>query len=42
MNKEQQQLLDEAYENYCKSYPDVEKTFYLTHNFLLFCLCMLL
>jgi hypothetical protein len=27
MNKEQQELLDEVYMNYCKSYPDVEKTF---------------
>ena len=27
MSKEQQEILDEVYGNYCKSYPDVEKTF---------------
>jgi hypothetical protein len=27
MSKEQQEILDEVYENYCKSYPNVEKTF---------------
>jgi len=27
MNKKQQEILDEVYENYCKSYPNVEKTF---------------
>lgn len=27
MNKEQQELLDEVYENYRNSYPDAEKTF---------------
>ena len=27
MNKEEQELLDEVYENYRNSYPDAEKTF---------------
>ena len=27
MNKEQQQIIDEAYENYYNSHPDAEKTF---------------
>jgi hypothetical protein len=33
MNKEQQELLDEVYENYWNSHPDAEKTFqYEGHN----------
>jgi hypothetical protein len=33
MSKEQQELLDEAYENYWNSHPDAEKTFqYEGHN----------
>ena len=33
MNKEQQELLDEVYENYRNSHPDAEKTFqYEGHN----------
>ena len=33
MNKEQQDLLDEVYENYWNSHPDAEKTFqYEGHN----------
>lgn len=32
MNKEQQELLDEVYENYRNSYPDAEKTFQYEKN----------